>query len=44
MEALAQLNPVTKSFLAGSLSGTCSTLLFQVGVRTFCESGLSMCS
>jgi len=29
MEALAQLNPVTKSFLAGSLSGTCSTLLFQ---------------
>ena len=40
MEALAQLNPVTKSFLAGSLSGTCSTLLFQV--RTFDESGLSM--
>jgi len=29
MEVVAQLNPVTKAFLAGSLSGTCSTLLFQ---------------
>ena len=24
-------NPVFKSFLAGSFSGTCSTILFQVG-------------
>lgn len=24
-------NPVLKSFLAGSFSGTCSTILFQVG-------------
>jgi len=29
MEVITQLNPVTKAFLAGSLSGTCSTLLFQ---------------
>jgi len=29
MEMVSQLNPVTKAFLAGSLSGTCSTLLFQ---------------
>merc|ERR1712032_222361 len=29
MEVVSQLNPVTKAFLAGSLSGTCSTLLFQ---------------
>jgi len=29
MEAVAQLSPVSKAFLAGSLSGTCSTLLFQ---------------
>jgi len=29
MEVVAQLNPVTKAFLAGSLSGTCSTLIFQ---------------
>jgi len=26
---MAQLSPVSKAFLAGSLSGTCSTLLFQ---------------
>jgi len=29
MELGARLNPVTKAFLAGSLSGTCSTVLFQ---------------
>jgi len=29
MEVVSQLSPVTKAFLAGSLSGTCSTLLFQ---------------
>jgi len=29
MEVMTQLNPVTKAFLAGSMSGTCSTLLFQ---------------
>lgn len=29
MEAVAQCNPVTKAFLAGSFSGCCSTLLFQ---------------
>ena len=29
MTALDAANPVMKAFLAGSLSGTCSTLLFQ---------------
>ena len=29
MEMTLQLSPIAKSFLAGSLSGTCSTLLFQ---------------
>ena len=29
MTALDVANPVMKAFLAGSLSGTCSTLLFQ---------------
>lgn len=29
MEAVVQLSPVSKAFLAGSLSGACSTLLFQ---------------
>jgi solute carrier family 25 protein 38 len=29
MDFAAKLNPVTKAFLAGSFSGTCSTLLFQ---------------
>jgi len=29
MEVVSQPSPMTKAFLAGSLSGTCSTLLFQ---------------
>ena len=39
-------NPVMKAFLAGSLSGTCSTLLFQpldlVKTRVQQTSGLSV--
>jgi len=29
MEVVVQLNPIMKAFLAGSVSGTCSSLLFQ---------------
>ena len=38
LDLAAGLSPMVKAFLAGSMSGTCSTLLFQVFFTPICKS------